>query len=111
MIDDHAVNGGGRRRPIPIGERRPTPADATTKNSIPAQHGAASLRKSKVRQKMARPKRFELLTPRFVVWCSIQLSYGRAHNSVVAELDSKFPNAGEPELGAGPQESRRAETG
>ena len=26
---------------------------------------------------MARPKRFELLTPRFVVWCSIQLSYGR----------------------------------
>jgi hypothetical protein len=34
----------------------------------------------KRRQKsgMARPKRFELLTPRFVVWCSIQLSYGRA---------------------------------
>ena len=29
------------------------------------------------RDKMARPKRFELLTPRFVVWCSIQLSYGR----------------------------------
>ena len=26
---------------------------------------------------MARPKRFELLTPRFEVWCSIQLSYGR----------------------------------
>ncbi len=31
-----------------------------------------------VMRKMARPKRFELLTPRFVVWCSIQLSYGRA---------------------------------
>jgi hypothetical protein len=29
------------------------------------------------RKEMARPKRFELLTPRFVVWCSIQLSYGR----------------------------------
>ena len=29
------------------------------------------------KEKMARPKRFELLTPRFVVWCSIQLSYGR----------------------------------
>jgi site-specific DNA recombinase len=29
-------------------------------------------------KEMARPKRFELLTPRFVVWCSIQLSYGRA---------------------------------
>jgi hypothetical protein len=25
---------------------------------------------------MVHPKRFELLTPRFVVWCSIQLSYG-----------------------------------
>ena len=28
-------------------------------------------------QKLARPERFELPTPRFVVWCSIQLSYGR----------------------------------
>ena len=27
---------------------------------------------------MARRERFELPTPRFVVWCSIQLSYGRA---------------------------------
>jgi hypothetical protein len=29
---------------------------------------------------MARPKGFEPLTPRFVVWCSIQLSYGRIAN-------------------------------
>lgn len=35
-----------------------------------------------VHYKMARPKRFELLTPRFVVWCSIQLSYGRASGRV-----------------------------
>ena len=40
---------------------------------------AATTRKKdyKFLGKMARPKRFELLTPRFVVWCSIQLSYGR----------------------------------
>ena len=30
------------------------------------------------KMEMARPKGFEPLTPRFVVWCSIQLSYGRA---------------------------------
>ena len=35
------------------------------------------------RKKVARPKRFELLTPRFVVWCSIQLSYGRVLPSEV----------------------------
>ena len=28
-------------------------------------------------KQLARSKRFELLTPRFVVWCSIQLSYER----------------------------------
>ena len=27
-------------------------------------------------QEMAHPERFERPTPRFVVWCSIQLSYG-----------------------------------
>ncbi len=26
---------------------------------------------------MVRPERFELPTPKFVAWCSIQLSYGR----------------------------------
>jgi hypothetical protein len=31
----------------------------------------------KYRKSLARPRRFELLTPRSVVWCSIQLSYGR----------------------------------
>ena len=28
-------------------------------------------------QGVARPERFELPTPRFEAWCSIQLSYGR----------------------------------
>jgi hypothetical protein len=37
----------------------------------------AGLWRSQSCTEMARPKRFELLTPRFVVWCSIQLSYGR----------------------------------
>src|SRR4051794_15433352 len=31
----------------------------------------------KITELLARPERFELPTPRFVVWCSIQLSYGR----------------------------------
>ncbi len=34
---------------------------------------------------MARPKGFEPLTPRFVVWCSIQLSYGRVAASATVE--------------------------
>ena len=29
-------------------------------------------------KEMARPKRFELLTPKFVVWCSISMSQGGA---------------------------------
>ena len=37
---------------------------------------------------MARPKRFELLTPRFVVWCSIQLSYGRLFREQTESLDA-----------------------
>ena len=28
-------------------------------------------------REVARPERFELPTPKFVAWCSIQLSYGR----------------------------------
>lgn len=35
-------------------------------------------------QVVARPKGFEPLTPRFVVWCSIQLSYGRAGQAAIA---------------------------
>jgi hypothetical protein len=31
----------------------------------------------KINGLLARPERFERPTPRFVVWCSIQLSYGR----------------------------------
>src|SRR6185437_6042177 len=42
---------------------------------------------------MARPKGFEPLTPRFVVWCSIQLSYGRvfarAENLCITTPDGK----------------------
>ena len=30
------------------------------------------------KRKMARPEGFEPPAPKFVVWCSIQLSYGRA---------------------------------
>jgi hypothetical protein len=40
-------------------------------------HGERSDAQDLDNVKMARPKGFEPLTPRFVVWCSIQLSYGR----------------------------------
>ena len=36
-------------------------------------------------KRLARPERLELPTPRFVVWCSIQLSYGRSRRRGVAE--------------------------
>src|SRR4029079_16561052 len=49
---------------------------------------------------MARPKGFEPLTPRFVVWCSIQLSYGRARlalpggrRDIGASLEARNPSA------------------
>ncbi len=35
-----------------------------------------------IKDELARPKGFEPLTPRFVVWCSIQLSYGRVFADV-----------------------------
>ena len=36
---------------------------------------------------MVRPERFELPTPKFVAWCSIQLSYGRiVKNGIVPSL-------------------------
>src|ERR1700722_20755786 len=47
---------------------------------------------------MARPKGFEPLTPRFVVWCSIQLSYGRfwRREAILGSLSKGkvFPLAG-----------------
>jgi hypothetical protein len=51
---------------------KPTANQRATRTKRNGESGAKS------KTKMARPKRFELLTPRFVVWCSIQLSYGRA---------------------------------
>ena len=35
------------------------------------------LRAGKLLKLLARPEGFEPPTPRFVVWCSVQLSYGR----------------------------------
>ena len=43
---------------------------------------------------MARPKRFELLTPKFVVWCSIQLSYGRVSPpEIELSVEARFKQA------------------
>jgi hypothetical protein len=43
---------------------------------------------------MARPKGFEPLTPRFVVWCSIQLSYGRLFRHSPGGLDGLWRRVG-----------------
>ena len=56
-----------------------------------------------VKALMARPERFERPTPRFVVWCSIQLSYGRVFRFVVPDetpggVPSKRAEAGESAL-------------
>jgi hypothetical protein len=40
-------------------------------------NGLGEIYKGKTACYMARPDGFEPPTPRFVVWCSIQLSYGR----------------------------------
>ena len=39
--------------------------------------GVAEINLTNLLSLLARPERFELPAPRFVVWCSIQLSYGR----------------------------------
>jgi hypothetical protein len=49
--------------------------------------------------KLARPKRFELLTHRFVVWCSIQLSYGRAGLEGRVVTSAPIPCKGNAEAG------------
>src|SRR5271166_5524186 len=46
---------------------------------------------SHVKLGLARPERFELPTPRFVVWCSIQLSYGRLGWLKAAKATSRKP--------------------
>ena len=49
-----------------------------------------SVRSVKLLQELARPRGVEPLTPRSVVWCSIQLSYGR-----VATARTGCPGAGQ----------------
>src|SRR5690606_34516411 len=64
--------GAGPGRPVGYEERSLPFVGATCGRAIkatPYRH---------IERRLARPKGFEPLTPRFVVWCSIQLSYGRA---------------------------------
>ncbi len=64
------------------GRRRGDPHHRGQSNSR-GRHRRAGRRvgeSSQMCTEMARPERFELPTPRFVVWCSIQLSYGRTRH-------------------------------
>jgi hypothetical protein len=55
-----------------------------------------------VRTEVARPERFERPTPRFVVWCSIQLSYGRVFClRILGRKDPAMPRAFGNTLSAG----------
>src|SRR5271156_6147524 len=53
-----------------LGIRRETSNHAASASRASERHHAGF-------ERLARPERLELPTPRFVVWCSIQLSYGR----------------------------------
>jgi hypothetical protein len=48
-----------------------------------------------VLDRLVHPKRFELLTPRFVVWCSIQLSYGCTTGTALLGPDRRACSASE----------------
>ncbi len=41
---------------------------------------------------MVRPERFELPTPKFVAWCSIQLSYGRKAEAELCRIGGDSVN-------------------
>jgi hypothetical protein len=62
---------------IPITGQKPSGAHRRRGTGAGRGPGQRSARSSLTYSEMARPKGFEPLTPRFVVWCSIQLSYGR----------------------------------
>ena len=55
---------------------------------------------------MARPEGFEPPAPRFVVWCSIQLSYGRLEAAHIRTAGALGKYAGEESLPLEPGEQR-----
>src|SRR5271168_4313626 len=46
-----------------------------------------------IKCRLARSERFELPTPRFEVWCSIQLSYERGPRTIIASPQKSLRNA------------------
>jgi hypothetical protein len=75
-----------RRKPAPVPKKAAPPFGS----KLVAERFSRRFGKSaKCLKTLARPERFELPTPRFVVWCSIQLSYGReggVHSDKVGRL-------------------------
>ena len=83
VISGNRYSGRGERRYQPNRRRQCERGGLHSKHRL-----IGSILFSNGSMEMARPKGFEPLTPRFVVWCSIQLSYGRPADRVAVKACS-----------------------
>lgn len=67
-----------RRRGMTSSPLIATPAPRDVTRGVARRSRRPCRLQGKRLKRLARPERFELPTPRSVVWCSIQLSYGRS---------------------------------
>jgi hypothetical protein len=87
----HLVHGGNRQT-VDSSMRLLSPrcGSSGVKNRVETIRQKIRLRGRKLFNLLARPEGFEPPTPRFVVWCSVQLSYGRLENYIETGTPSEF---------------------